>query len=265
MSSAATTQSSLCIRHPTRPAVHARDPRFCNLIDGTIVEPRVGIRIRKYDGSGAWQESGAESKPRMGSYGTASGKWQLDVRQGSQGKKRCATKTLARLHIANATCAVCSCVNHPSQCCPVYECIELKVFCSVNTSDVTNELHELGNQDVDSECEDQLFTSDYTEKRFVERCATRLVFYSSSRVYVFVALISTALSSNIVYGTDASPQSNASSATVLKPRVLFSILYSVQNWRNCPTPRCVGNHPSVERARWHVVSSGAKVGCWTPS
>ena len=33
----------------------------------------------------------------------------------------------------------------------------------------------------------------------------------------------------------------------------------------CPTARCGGNLTSVERARWHVVSSGAKVGCWKPS
>ena len=52
-------------------------------------------------------------------------------------------ETLARLCIVNATCAVRSCVNHPFQRCPVYECIELQIFYSVNTGDVTNELHQL--------------------------------------------------------------------------------------------------------------------------
>ena len=49
------------------------------------------------------------------------------------------------------------------------------------------------------------------------------LFFASSRVYVFVALLS-AFSLNIVYGTDASPQVNASSATVLMPCI--SILES---------------------------------------
>ena len=52
-------------------------------------------------------------------------------------------ETLARLCIVNATCAVRSCVNHPFQRCPVYECTELQIFYSVNTGDVTNELHQL--------------------------------------------------------------------------------------------------------------------------
>ena len=78
----------------------------------------------------------------------------------------------------------------------------------MNTGDFTNELHELGNQDVDSECEYQLFTPDDAGHRSVERCKTHLVFYESSRVYVFVALLSAAFSLYIVHGTDASPQSN---------------------------------------------------------
>ena len=60
-------------------------------------------------------------------------------------------------------------------------CIELKVFYSVNTDDVTNELHELENQNVSSECEDQLYTFDYAEERSVERCSTRIVFPESTR------------------------------------------------------------------------------------
>ena len=82
----------------------------------------------------------------------------MKMRQCSDGMRRCATKTLARLHIANATCAVRSCVDHPSQCCPVFECIDLQIFYSVHVVEVTNELHQLDNQDVVSECEDQLFT-----------------------------------------------------------------------------------------------------------
>ena len=62
-------------------------------------------------------------------------------------------------------------------------------------------------------------------QRSVERCATPF-FFESSRVYVFVALLSAALSFNF-YVTDASPQSNASRSTVLKPRMLFSVLESV--------------------------------------
>ena len=37
---------------------------------------------------------------------------------------------------------------------PTYASIVLKIFSSVNTGDFTSELHELGNQDLDSECED---------------------------------------------------------------------------------------------------------------
>ena len=69
-------------------------------------------------------------------------------------------------------------------------------------------------------------TSDYAKERSAERCATRLVFLESRRVHFFVALLSAALSLNIVYGADALPQSYASSATVLKPRMSFSILES---------------------------------------
>ena len=69
-------------------------------------------------------------------------------------------------------------------------------------------------------------TSDYAKERSAERCATRLAFLESRRVHFFVALLSAALSLNVVYGADALPQSNASSATVLKPRMSFSILES---------------------------------------
>ena len=144
---------------------------------------RIGMRRqKKCEGSGAWQEGGAESIPRMKSCSTASGESQMEIRRCSDGKRRCATKTLARLYIVNATCAVLSCISHPSQRCPVYECVELQILYSVNIIDVTNELHHLDNQDVVNECENQLFYIGFAEKRSVERCATRLVFCESSRV-----------------------------------------------------------------------------------
>ena len=121
----------------------------------------------------------------------------------------------------------------------------------MSIGDFTNELLEL-------------VTETWTVNVFGERCATSLVFYESSRVYVFVALLSGVFSLNIVCGTDAAPQWNPSSATVLKPRMLFSIFESadqevlflprsVQNWRNCPTARCGGNLTSVEHARWRGI------------
>ena len=69
--------------------------------------------------------------------------------------------TLARLCIASAICVVRSRVNHSFQRCGVNARIELTVFNSVKTGDVTNELHELGYRSGD--CEVQLFTL----KRFV--------------------------------------------------------------------------------------------------
>ena len=127
-------------------------------------------------------------EPRIRFHSTACGISQVVMSQGSNEKRRSATESLTRLCIANATCAVRSCGNHPTQCCPRKHC-ELSTFYSVNTGDVSNELHDLGNQDVASGCDDQLFTSDYAEQRSVERCATRLVSPKSTRGDVFVALL----------------------------------------------------------------------------
>ena len=89
------------------------------------------------------------------------------MKQCSDGKRRSATKTLARL-IANATSAVRSRGNHPTECCLEYANVELSIFNSVITGDITNEHHELGSQDVPSECDDQLCTSDYSVQRVVQ-------------------------------------------------------------------------------------------------
>ena len=51
-------------------------------------------------------------------------------------------------------------------------------------------------------------------------------------------------------------RTNASSDAVLKPRMLLGNLSDCAVW---------GNLTSVERARWLLVSLGAKVGCWKPS
>ena len=103
----------------------------------------------------------------------------------------------------------------------------------MNTGDVTNESHELGNQNVASECEDQVLTSDCAEERSVERSATHLVFHESSRVNVSVALLCSTPPS-FFKGTDASPQSNASIPAVLEPRTSVSILGSAdQTVQHC--------------------------------
>ena len=100
------------------------------------------------------------SKPRMRSYKTSYGNSQLVVRQGSNGKRRCATKFLVCLYITNATSAVRPCGNHITKCCLADARIELTIVYSVNIGDVTNELHEERNQDVDSVCEVQWFTEE---------------------------------------------------------------------------------------------------------
>ena len=87
------------------------------------------------------------------------------------------------------------------------------MFYSVSIGDFTNELLEL-------------VTETWTVNVFGERCATSLVFYESRRVYIFVALLSGVFSLNTVCGTDAAPQWNPFGATVLKPRMLFSIFES---------------------------------------
>ena len=79
----------------------------------------------------------------MRSDSTAFGKSQLVMRQGSNGKRRCATKSPARLYTVNTTCAVRSCSNHPAECCLAYANIVLKVFYSVNAGDSTNEVREM--------------------------------------------------------------------------------------------------------------------------
>ena len=189
------------------------------------------MRIQKYEGSGAWQEGGAKSKPRMRSYGTAYGKSQLVVRQGSNGKRRCATKSLARLCIASATCAERSYGNQPTQCCLAYASIVLNTLYSVKTGDFTNELHELGDQGVDSDCGDPWFAEEHS----VESCATRPVFSESSREYLFVVLRFDALTSYTAYKTDVSLQPNA----VIEHCASFTFLEStdllvvVQNFVYC--------------------------------
>ena len=169
----ARTQSCSCIRFPSCPALHAGTPRPCR-------ELEYAYRSTKDQVCGKRVEQ--NRTPRMKSCSTANGESQMEMRQCSDGKRRCATKTLARLYIVNATCAVRSCINHPSQRCPEKKGIELQTFYSVNIGDVTNELHHLDNQDVVSECENQLFYKDFAEKRSVERCATRLAFCESIRV-----------------------------------------------------------------------------------
>ena len=164
---------------------------------------RFGIRMQKYEGvARGW--SRIEICSRY--YSTADGKSQLDMKQGSHGKRRSATKALARLHIANATCAVRSCVNHPSQCCLVYECIELNIFYSVTL--VT--FHEVGNEDEDCESENQLFSSDYAEERSVEQCAT-----FSLKHFLWNSCVTTTLSVNVDNSTFIfSPRPEASSGGI---------------------------------------------------
>ena len=61
LSSVATTQSSLRSRFPTRPAVHAC-AQILQQIRQDTRGSRLSTRKQKYNGSGAWQEGGAESK-----------------------------------------------------------------------------------------------------------------------------------------------------------------------------------------------------------
>ena len=147
--------------------------------------------------------------------------------------------------------------------------IELTIFYSLNTGYVTNELHELGHQNTASECEDQLFASDCAKERSVERCTTPF-FPESSRRNPLRCSAPDALSSNIVYGTDASLQ-----ATVLEHRASFTFLRyrSVgrgrklrllprgQRWQLRPSALYGSQHARVGQARVHVAPKGANDGC----
>ena len=75
-----------------------------------------------------------QNRIRVRSDSTAYGTSQLVMRQGSNGKRRMATKSVARLCVANAAGVLRS---HTSQCCLGYASIELTIFYSVNTGDVT--------------------------------------------------------------------------------------------------------------------------------
>ena len=129
----------------------------------------------KYEGSGAWQKGGAASKPDLRSFTPHMGIAAVYEASFQRRERRSATKSLARLCVANA-CAVCLYGKHSTQCSLGYGSIELTVFYSVNIGDVTNELHEVGSPNVATECEDQRFTSNYAEQRAVERGAIRLLF-----------------------------------------------------------------------------------------
>ena len=146
----------------------------------------------------------------------------------------------------------------------------------MNAGDVTMNSTNWVIKNVASECGDQVFASDNAEERSAECCATRLVFHIPRCVNVSVALLHAVLSSNIVYGTNASQQPNASSAAALEYCVSFTFEsavqsvklqnfdYSelVQSWHERPSAQCAGRLAPVGHARVRMAPTGANKSCW---
>ena len=136
------------------------------------------------------------------------------------------------------------------------------------------DFHELCNQDVDSESEDQWFTPDYAEERSVERCPTRLVL---SLITPCERLRPSGLRSilqrcprngRVSTAEHIEGYSFGASRVVHTPSKCRSVgdgkklcsQPSGQHWRH-PSARYVAHLAPVGHARVHMVPTGADDGC----